>query len=109
MAITATNIAPNHRSVYYEYTGDGSTTASTVQLSHKFIRPNMTASAFVVTVPTALSNKSGRGGMFFPDGTNATVASCSISATGLVTVTTSAAVTNAVKAYVVVVLDQIAD
>lgn len=107
MAISVINEAWNHRSVYYEYTGDGVTTQSSVSI-RKFTRPGKTASASGVTAATSVSNKSGKGGLLFPEGAPIAIASCVI-ANGVVTVTTSAAVANGTKAYMVVVLDQPGD
>jgi hypothetical protein len=107
MAITIASEAWNHRCVYYEYTGDGVVTQSSVSL-RKFVKPGTTASATGVATPLTVSHQSGKGGLIFPSGTAIAIASCVI-ANGVVTVTTSAAVANGTKACIVVVLDQPGD
>ena len=105
MAITYANIINNHRGVYFEATGDGATTALTVNHG-KCTHANTTATATVVTAPTSFHNgKYGSGGFVAPFGTNATVSSVSVTSSA-VTVNTSAAVGNGTKAYVTVVFDQ---
>jgi hypothetical protein len=106
MAVTIANQVNNHRGFYAEVTGDGATTAL-VFTHNRGVHANTTATAFVVTSPTAVfERRSGRGGNFFPvDGTSATVASVVVTSTQ-VTVNTSAAVGNGTKAYVTVVFDQ---
>lgn len=104
MSISVTNVMHNHRGVYGEFTGDGSTTA--IPITHAG-RPhtNTTAKATVITAPSSFTHKSGAGGFLFPEGTSAAVSSVTVSATS-VTVNTSAAVGNGTKAYVAVVFDQ---
>ena len=107
MAVAIANIISNRRGLYFESTGDGSTTALTVAHGNG-VHANATAQAFVVTAPTLSTSfrRSGRGGFQFPsDGTNVTVSSVSVSSTS-VTVNTSAAIGNGTKAYVAVVFDQ---
>lgn len=110
MAITISNQSDNHRSTYFEFTGDGSTTAIVVPIHGLQRHSGQTAKSFVVTAPTSSdSSPSGKGGHSFPTaGTSITVSSTVLSG-GNVTVTTSPAVGNGVKAYGVVVYDQYAD
>lgn len=105
MSVTISNVIRNHRGVYFEVIGDGSTTALTA--SHmNGVHNATTATASVVTAPTSFHNgKSGNGGFVFPIGTPVTVSSVSVTSTA-VTVNTSAAVGNGTKAYVAVVFDQ---
>ena len=105
MAVSYANAIRNHRGLYFEVTGDGTTTAL-VQNHLNGVHANTTASAQVVTTPTGFHNgKSSSGGFVFPFGTPVTVSSVSVTST-TVTVNTSAAVGNGTKAYVVVVFDQ---
>lgn len=106
MAVTIGNIIRNHRGLYFEVTGDGSTTALTVNHLNG-VHANTTAVATVYTAPTSFHNgQSGKGGFVFPNGgTTVTVSSVSVASTTL-TVNTSAAVGNGTKAYVAVVFDQ---
>lgn len=105
MAITVSNIQHNHRGVYGEFTGDGSTTAIPIPLTAHYGGQTITGTASVVTTPTSYSHESGKGGFLFPKGTAATVSSATV-ASGTVTVTTSAAVGNGTKAYVAFVFDK---
>lgn len=107
MAVTYANQKESHRGIYFEATGDGSTTALTVNHSRS-IHKSATATATVVTGPSAAikDRKSGCGGFIYPtDGTAVTVSSVSVTATA-VTVNTQSAVGNGTKAYVAVVFDQ---
>ena len=105
MAVAYANQVENHRGVYFEATGDGSTTALTVTHA-RGVHANTTASATVTTAGAGFERKSGKGGFVYPtSGTNVTVSSVTVSATS-VTVNTSAAVGNGTKAYVSVVFDQ---
>jgi len=110
MAITISNQSDNHRSTYFEFTGDGVTTAIVVPIHGHQRHPGQSATAFVVTAPTSSdSSPSGKGGHSFPTaGTNVTVSSVVLSG-GNVTVNTSAAVGNGTKAFGVVVYTQYAD
>lgn len=105
MSVTIANVIHNHRGLYFEATGDGSTTALTVNHMNG-VHSNTTATATVVTAPTAFHNgKSGNGGFVFPVGTSAPVTSVSVTSTA-VTVNTTSAIGNGTKAYVAVVFDQ---
>jgi hypothetical protein len=106
MAIAYANQVSNHRAVYFEATGDGATTALTV--NHNLgVHSNQTATAFVVTAPVGQPDyPSGKGGHRYPStATAAAVSSVTVTPT-TVTVNTSAAIPNATKAYVVVLFDQ---
>lgn len=106
MAVTIANQVENHRGIYFEATGDGSTTA--LVISHnRSLHNSPTASAFVVTGPTGQPDRrSERGGHNFPaNGTAVTVSSVVVTATQI-TVNTSAAIGNGTKAYVAVVFDK---
>lgn len=108
MAISASNIQQNHRAVYFEFTGDGASTSIAVTYPG---RPRAkTAVATVITAPTSTSDKpSGKGGLSYPTGgTNVAVSSCTLSG-ATATVVTSAAVTNGVKAYGIVVFNEYTD
>lgn len=107
MAVAFANQVNNHRGVYFEATGDGATTALTVNHGSG-VHAGTTATAFVVTGPTVstIFRRSNRGGFHYPaDGTAVTVSSVTVSSTQ-VTVNTSAAVGNGTKAYCVVLFDQ---
>lgn len=106
MAVSYTNIISAHRGVYFEATGDGATTALTVN-HNRGVHANTTATATVVTAPTGqFARHSSNGGFVYPQGgTPVTVSSVSVTATA-VTVNTSAAVGNGTKAYVSVVFDK---
>lgn len=106
MAVTYSNQQCSHRGCYFEVVGDGATTALTVN-HMRAVPANATASAKVVTAPTAKSERGSNGGGFNfpPSGTSATVSSVSVTST-TVTVNTSAAVANGTKAYVVVLFNQ---
>jgi len=107
MAITVSNVQQNHRSLYWEYTGDGATTASSATFP-LHLHGKQTAVATVTTGPTTFESGH-RGGLNYPtNGTNVPVASCTISG-NTITVTTSAAVGNGTKAYVVAVLNEYTD
>jgi hypothetical protein len=101
MAITVDvlTIRQNHRGMYFEFIGDGATTV--VKVAHsRFVRPGMTCTAQVVTAPTTQdSGNSNWGGHNVPKGTPATVSSAVVNSDGTVSVTLSAAVTNATRAY----------
>lgn len=107
MAVTIANKIENHRGVYCEVTGDGSTTAIVINHGRGIFDGTMTAQAFAVTAPTVIKEcKSGRGGFIFPsDGTPVTISSVSITKTTL-TVNTQSAIGNGTKAYVSVIFDQ---
>lgn len=98
MSITVSNIQHNHRGVYGEFTGDGSTTAIPIPLTAHYGGQALTGVATVVTGPTSYSHQSGKGGFLFPAGTPVTVSSATV-AGGTLTVNTSAAVGNGTKAY----------
>src|SRR6185312_4466183 len=106
MSISIANQQENHRGLYAEVTGDGSTTAL-VFTHHKGVHANQTATATVVTAPGAnRESQSGKGGFHFPaSGTGVTVSSVVVTAS-TITVNTSAAVGNGTVAYVAVVFDQ---
>jgi len=106
MSVAIANVIRNHRGLYFEATGDGSTTALTVNHMNG-VFAGTTAKATAVTGPTTFHNgKSGTGGFVYPtDGTPVTISSVSVTSTS-VTVNTSAAVGNGTKAYVAVVFDQ---
>lgn len=108
MAITISNQTENHRSVYFEFTGDGATT--NVVVTHgRYLQPQAarTCKAYLVTGETKLSRVSGRGGHTFPeDGTVVPVTSTTESAAGVVTIVCTSAVTNALKCKGVIVFDQ---
>lgn len=105
MSVAIANVIRNHRGLYFEATGDGTTTALTVNHLNG-VHTSTTATASVITAPTSFHNgKSGSGGFVFPFGTAQTVSSVSVTSTA-VTVNTSAAIGNGTKAYVVVVFDQ---
>lgn len=105
MSITVTNVQQNHRGVYGEFTGDGSTTAIPIALTAQYGGQTITGTASVVTAPTSFTHKSGKGGFLFPEGTTAAVSSATV-AGGTLTVNTSAAVGNGTKAYVCFVFDK---
>ena len=106
MAITVSNVQENHRSLYWEYTGDGATKASSATLP-LHLHPGSTGVATVTTAATAFE-PGHKGGLNYP--TNGTNWPATVSISGnTVTVTTNTAVTNAVKAFVVVVFDQYSD
>jgi len=50
MAITVSNVQENHRSLYWEYTGDGATKISSASLP-LHLHPNSTGVATVTTSP----------------------------------------------------------
>lgn len=105
MAVSYSNQIENHRGIYFECTGDGVTTALTVNHGRS-IHAGTTATATVTTAGTGFERKSGKGGFVYPTGgTNVTVSSVTVGATS-VTVNTGAAVGNGTKAYVSVVFDQ---
>src|SRR5579859_730155 len=106
MSVAIANVIRNHRGLYFEATGDGSTTALTVNHLNG-VHANTTAKATVLTAPSSFHNgQSGCGGFVFPNGgTAVTVSSVSVTSTA-VTVNTSAAIGNGTKAYVAVVFDQ---
>jgi hypothetical protein len=106
MAVSYANQIENHRGLYFECTGDGATTALTVNHGRS-VFANETASATVVTAPSGTFERhSGKGGFTFPQsGTPVAVSSVSVTKSS-VTVNTGAAVGNGTKAYVVVVFDQ---
>lgn len=108
MALVIANQHENHRSVYWEVTGDGATTAFTIT-HHRMQKTGHTVAVFGVTAPTKQSGRSGRGGLLFPeDGTAVALASSSLSGS-TISVTTSAAIANATVAYFVAVFDQTTD
>jgi hypothetical protein len=106
MAVTIANQQENHRGLYAEVTGDGATTVL-VFTHHRGVHAGQTATATVLTGPSATrETKSGSGGFHYPaSGTAVTVSSVVVTST-TITVTTSAAITNATVAYVAVVFDQ---
>lgn len=106
MSVSYSNQIESHRGIYFECTGDGSTTALTVSHGRSIFK-GATATATVITAPTgSRERKSGCGGFVFPaGGTAVTVSSVTVSATS-VTVNTQAAVGNGTKAFVAVVFDQ---
>jgi hypothetical protein len=104
MAVVISNVQHNHRGLYFEATGDGATTALTVNHAGR-PHTNTTATARVITSPTSYSHRSGNGGFLFPEGASAAVSSVVITAASA-TVNTSAAIGNGTKAYVAVVFDQ---
>lgn len=108
MAVTIANVKRNHRGVYFEATGDGSTTALTVNHMNG-VHSGTTATAAncsVITAPTSFHNgKSGSGGFVFPFGTPVAISSVSVTSTA-VTVNTGSAIGNGTVAYCVVVFDQ---
>ncbi len=105
MAVTYGNMICNHRGCYFEATGDGATTALTVNHA-RAVPANPTATATVLTAGTGFERPSGKGGFVFPTaGTAVTVSSVSVTSSS-VTVNTSAAVGNGTKAYVSVVFDK---
>lgn len=106
MSLSAQNVVGNHRGVYFEVVGDGSTTQITVSLAHI---PNRvgdeTGTATIRTNPTGTAvHEAGKGGFYYPPGTNVPVSSASVS-NGVLTVTTQSAITNGVRAYGVYVFD----
>lgn len=105
MSVTIGNIMQNHRGVYFEATGDGVTTALPVVLTSHYPGRNANGVAFVVTAPTSYTHKTGRGGFLFPEGSAQAVSSASISGSTL-TVNTTAAIGNGVKAYVAFVFNE---
>ena len=105
MAVTIANQVRNHRGLYTEVTGDGTTTAL-VFTHNNGVHANQTATATVVTAGTGFERTSGKGGFVYPTaGTPVTVSSVTVTST-TVTVNTSAAIGNGTKAYVSVVFDQ---
>ena len=106
MAVTIANIKRNHRGLYFEVTGDGSTTALTVTHGAG-VHASTTATATVLTAASGLlPGASGKGGFVFPTaGTPITVSSVTVSATS-VTVNTSSAIANGTVADVAVVFGQ---
>ena len=104
MAVTISNLQQNHRGVAYQYTGDGSTTQTTV-LHARFVRPSMPVSkVFVVTGVTKFDTRSERGGLRAAIDGTAVSATATISG-GNLTVTTSPAVGNGLVASVVALHD----
>lgn len=108
MAITISNQIENHRSVYFEFTGDGATTSIVVAHNrHKAPAGKRTVKAYITTGSTTFDRRSERGGLRAPtDGTAVTITSATEDTAGNVTIVTSAAVANATKAYGVIVFDQ---
>lgn len=108
MAISISNQIENHRSIYFEFTGDGATTNAVVTHS-RYLQPlaARTCKAYLVTGDTKLSRVAGKGGHVFPeDGTAVPVTSCTESAAGVITVVCTSAVSNALKCKGVIVFDQ---
>src|SRR5579872_6905033 len=105
MSITVSNIQHNHRGVYGEFTGDGSTTAIPVPLTAQYGGQPITGTATVTTAPTSFTHRSGKGGFLFPHGSDAAISSATVSG-GTLTVNTSAAVGNGTKAYICFVFDK---
>ena len=106
MAITASNIMHSHRGCYFEYVGDGASTSISVPLTPThYAGQAISGVATVRTGATAFTNESGKGGFLFPAGTNVAVASATV-ANGSLTVQTSAAVGNGVKAYAAFIFDK---
>ena len=106
MAITATNIARNHRGVYFEFTGDGVSTQITVP--HGNYSATRTAKAFCLTGGSNYGRHSGFGGFHFPSG-GTSIASTATSTDGTVVLTTGSAVGNGTLAQCVVIFDADAD
>lgn len=105
MSVTVANVVRNHRGLYFEATGDGSTTAITVPHLNG-VHNATTAKATVLTAPTKKQpGQSGTGGFLFPDGGTPVAATVTVTSTS-VTVTTGSAVGNGTVAYVAVVFDQ---
>jgi hypothetical protein len=104
MAITVSNISENHRGLAYSYTGDGSTTQTTVKHT-RYLRNMHTAKAFVVTGATKFSTRSERGGLRAAEDGTAVTATVAIDAQGNCVVTTTPAVGNGLVASVVIVHD----
>jgi len=86
MAISPTNTMQNHRGVYAEFTGDGSSTVLTIPLtSHYAGRSSQTGVPTVITGPSNFAHKAGKGGFYFPvDGTSVAVSSAVISGSNAV-------------------------
>src|SRR5215469_6946132 len=86
MAISPTNTMQNHRGVYAEFTGDGSSTVLTIPLtSHYAGRSSHTGARTVITGPSNFAHKAGKGGFYFPvDGTSVAVSSAVISGSNAV-------------------------
>lgn len=108
MAITISNQIENHRSIYFEFTGDGATT-NVVVTHNQYKQPlaARTCKSFLVTGETKLDRGSNRGGHIFPtDGTAVTVNSTTEAASGTVTIVCNAAVGNGTKCKGVIIFDQ---
>ena len=108
MAISISNQVENHRSIYFEFTGDGAT-ANAVVTHNQYRQPQAarTCKAYLVTGETKLSRGLNRGGHIFPeDGTTVAVTSCTEAASGAITVVCTSAVSNALKCKGVIVFDQ---
>jgi hypothetical protein len=105
MALTATNIQQNWRATYCEFVGDGSTTTITIPDGIHYGGQSHTGNAFVVTVPTSFSHRSGGVGFLFPEGTPIPVSSATV-VNGSVTINMSSAVANGTKTYASFVYDK---
>lgn len=110
MAVTIGNQIECHRGVYWEVTGDGATASWTVT-HNRYKRPNHSVQVTGTLVGTSRGRKSGNGGLETEaGGTPITISSASVApTTGVISVTTSAAIGNGVKGYFVAVFDQTAD
>jgi hypothetical protein len=110
MAVTISNQIENHRGIYWEVTGDGATASFTVT-HNRYRRPNHSVQVFGVLVGTFRDRRSDRGGLETEvGGTVIALNSASVApTTGIVSVTTTAAIGNGVKGYFVAVFDQTAD
>ncbi len=103
MSITTSNVVANDRGMTWQFTGDGSTTATTATFSQKLDSGLTVSTATLITAPTSFASSTAAAGLIFPAGTSATVASKSINTTtGVVTVTANSAVGNGTVAYVAV-------
>ena len=108
MSLSASNIQRSHTGLYFETTGDGSTTTITVTHSG-FNRPR-TAKALVGTGGNNFARHSGFGGFYYPaDATMIAGCTATVNSNGTITVTTGSAITNGVKAYCVVLFSDRAD
>jgi hypothetical protein len=105
MSVTLSNISENHRALAYTYTGDGSTTQTTIKHT-RYLRNLHTAKAFVVTGATKFSTRSERGGLRAAEDGTAVTATVAIDAAGNCIVSTTPAVGNGLVASVVIVHDQ---
>jgi hypothetical protein len=104
MSVTVSTVSENHRGLAYSYTGDGSTTQTTIKHT-RYLRNIHTAKAFVVTGATKFSTRSERGGLRAAEDGTVVTATVAIDSAGNCVVTTVPAVGNGLVASVIIVHD----